>query len=266
MAMISRIQSFVGYVRHAAAAQSKFRLHSPFAYRFYNEVIKNGIFYPQYSHIERVRKDMIGHSRFIKRRDMGARAKEIPCDQRFVRVKDVARRSSISPMKGRFLFRLTRDLNPKNILELGTAFGISALYMANAAPRSRIITIEGCLDSAHLAEENFEMAGTKNIKVLAGTFEKKLPLVWEEMPVPDMVFFDGNHKKGPTLRYFEECLQHIHPGTVFIFDDIHWSSGMESAWKEIRNHPSVKVTIDLYYMGIVFFREELSKEDYILNL
>ena len=266
MAMISKIQSFIGYIRHAANARSRFRLHSPFAYRFYREVIKNGISYPQYSHIERVRKDMIGHSRFIKRRDMGARAKEIPCDQRFVRVKDIAKKSSISPKKGRFLFRLTRDIDPKNILELGTAFGISALYMANAAPGSRIFTIEGCLDSAHLAEDNFEKAGARNIRVFAGTFENKLSSVWQDMPAPDMVFFDGNHKKEPTLRYFNECLQHIHPGTVFIFDDIHWSSGMESAWKEIRNHPSVKVTIDLYHMGIVFFREELSKEDYILKL
>jgi predicted O-methyltransferase YrrM len=264
--MVSKIQSFIGYLRHATAARSKYRLHSPFAYRFYNDVIRNGVSYAQYSHIERVRKDMIGHSRFIKRRDMGARAKEIPCDQRFVRVKDIANRSSVSPKKGRFLFRLTRDLDPKNILELGTAFGISALYMSNAAPASRIITIEGCLDSAHLAEENFEKAGAKNVTVIAGTFENKLSAVWQEMPSPDLVFFDGNHKKVPTLNYFHECLQHIHPGTVFIFDDIHWSSEMESAWKEIRRHPSVKVTIDLFHMGIVFFREELSKEDYILKL
>jgi len=264
--MISHFHSVVGYFKHSFSAQSKYRLHSPFAYRFYNEVINNGIAYPQYSRVERVRKDMIGHSRFIKRRDMGARAKEVPCDQRFVRVKDIARKSSISAKNGQFLFRLTKDLNPKNILELGTAFGISALYMAAAAPRSRIITIEGCLDSVHLAQENFEKAGTKNIKVIAGTFEDKLSVVWQDMPAPDLVFFDGNHKKASTLWYFNECLQHIHSNTVFIFDDIHWSAEMESAWKDIKRNTAVKVTIDLFYMGIVFFKEELSKEDYILNL
>jgi len=264
--MISHLHSIVGYVKHSFSAQSKYKLHSPFAYRFYNEVIHNGIAYPQYSHVERVRKDMIGHSRFIKRRDMGARASDVPCDQRFVRVKDIARKSSISAKKGRFLFRLTKDINPANILELGTAFGISALYMASAAPRCTIITIEGCLDTVHVAQENFTKAGTRNITVVAGTFEEKLPDVLQNMPAPDMVFFDGNHKKVPTLGYFNECLQHIHPGTIFIFDDIHWSADMESAWKEIKRHPLVKVTIDLFYMGIVFFKEELSKEDYILSL
>jgi predicted O-methyltransferase YrrM len=85
------------------------------------------------------------------------------------------------------------------------------------------------------------------------------------MPNPDLVFFDGNHKKEPTLSYFEQCLPHIHPGTIFLFDDIHWSAGMEEAWNIIRNHPKVRVSIDLYHLGIVFFREELSKEDFTIR-
>jgi hypothetical protein len=40
---------------------------------------------------------------------------------------------------------------------------------------------------------------------------------------------------------------------------------MEAAWNTIRQHPKVKVSIDIYYMGIVFFKEELSKEDYTLR-
>ena len=264
--MISHFHSVVGFIKHSFSVQSKYKIHSPYAFRFNKEVIRNGIDYPQYSHVERVRKDMIGLARFIKRRDMGAKARAVPRDHRFVRVKDIARKSSISAKKGHFLFRLTRDLNPQNVLELGTAFGISALYMATAAPKSRIITIEGCLDSVHLAKENFEKAGTKNITVIAGTFEEKLSQVWNEMPTVDLVFFDGNHKKDPTLLYFNECLQHIHPNTVFVFDDIHWSGEMESAWKVIKNHPVVKVTFDLFYLGVVLFKKELSKEDYILNL
>ena len=67
------------------------------------------------------------------------------------------------------------------------------------------------------------------------------------------------------MAYFEQCLHHIHPGTIFIFDDIHWSAGMEEAWNTIREHPKVIVSIDLYYLGIVFFKEELSKEDFTIR-
>ena len=263
--MIRQLDSVFGYVRHSFSAQSKYKLHSPFAYRFYHDIIKNGKDYPQYKTVKKVRNDLIDFSRFIKRRDLGAMAKDAPCDQRFVRVRDIVKKSSVSERKGQFLFRLVRDLQPGTILELGTAFGISTLYMATAAPDSRIITIEGCIDSAHLARENFDKSGIKNIRVICGPFDEKLPLAFQEMPSPDLIFVDGNHKKKPTLDYFEEFLKHIHPESVLIFDDIHWSSGMESAWKEIRRHPAVKVTFDLFHLGVVFFKEELSKEDFIIR-
>jgi hypothetical protein len=57
----------------------------------------------------------------------------------------------------------------------------------------------------------------------------------------------------------------LHQGSVAVFDDIHWSAEMESAWKEIIAGPLVKVSIDLYQAGIVFFRSELSKEDFVLR-
>ncbi|MEJ7676870.1 MAG: hypothetical protein WKG06_03130 [Segetibacter sp.] len=44
--------------------------------------------------------------------------------------------------------------------------------------------------------------------------------------------------------------------SVFIFDDIHWSKEMEEAWKYIQQHSAVTLTIDLFFIGIVFFRRE----------
>jgi predicted O-methyltransferase YrrM len=81
----------------------------------------------------------------------------------------------------------------------------------------------------------------------------------------DFVFFDGNHQKQPTINYFEICLQKAHEKSVFVFDDIHWSEEMEQAWAYIKNHPKVTVTIDLFWIGIVFFRTEQVKEHFIIN-
>jgi hypothetical protein len=52
---------------------------------------------------------------------------------------------------------------------------------------------------------------------------------------------------------------------VFIFDDIRWSEEMNRAWQKIKNHPSVMVSIDLFFMGIVFFRTEQAKEHFTLR-
>ncbi len=263
--MNRKVEAIVGFLKHRLSAKSKYRIHSPFVYDLYKNVLQNGHSYPQYRVVNRLRKELESVSRFIKRKDMGARYKEFREDQRFVRVRDIARRSSVSQKKGEFLFRFVKKYNPSSILELGTSLGISTVYFGLAAPQSQIITIEGCIDSAIVANENFDKAGLKNIHVITGTFEEKLAVALDEMPSPDLVFFDGNHKFKPTMAYFEKCLQHIHPDTVFIFDDIHWSAGMEEAWNLIRRHPKVKVCVDLYLMGIVFFKEELSKENFTLR-
>lgn len=263
--MNRQFEAAIGYLKHAVRAQSRYHIHSPFVYSFYQDVLKDQHPYVQYRVINRLRKELETVGRFIKRKDLGARCKDYPSDQRFVRVKDILHHASVNPRKGEFLFRLIRQYKPSSILELGTSLGISSMYFALAAPESRIITIEGCIDSANLARENFEKTGLTNIHVLTGNFEEKLPAALEEMPLPDLVFFDGNHKKQPTLDYFELCLPHIHSGTIFIFDDIHWSAGMEAAWQIIRQHPRVTVSIDIYHMGIVFFKEELSKEDFTIR-
>jgi hypothetical protein len=52
---------------------------------------------------------------------------------------------------------------------------------------------------------------------------------------------------------------------VFVFHDIHWSAGMEEAWEEIKAHPRVKVTVDLFFSGLVFFKPELTKQHYRLR-
>ena len=263
--MSRQVEALVGYLKHLCGARSKYRIHSPFVFDFYRNVLVSGQAYSQYRVIKRIRKELESASRFIKRKDLGACAKNFPSDQRFVRVKDVVHHSSVSGKYGEFLFRLIRHYQPSTMLELGTSLGISTIYLGLAAPESRIVTIEGCLDSANLARENFEKAGLKNISVITGTFEEKLEPALKEIPAPDLIYFDGNHRKEPTLAYFEQCLPHIHEGTIFVLDDIHWSAGMEEAWSAIRRHPRSKVCIDIYHMGIVFFNEGLSKEEFTLR-
>lgn len=255
----------MAYLRHWMKRQSKYKVHSPFVYDFYKEVVINKHPYSQYRVVNRMRKELVTVSRFIKRKDMGAMCREFPSDQRFVRVGDIARKSAVSEKKGELLFRLARWARPDSILELGTSLGISTMYLSLACPETPVATIEGCIDSANIARENFDRNGMKMISVFTGEFSDRLGDVYDTMPSPGLVFIDGNHRKKSTVSYFEQCLQHIKPTSVLVFDDIYWSPGMEEAWNEISSHPSVKVSVDLYYFGILFFREELSKEHFILH-
>jgi hypothetical protein len=51
-------------------------------------------------------------------------------------------------------------------------------------------------------------------------------------------------------------IQHLADFSVLIFDDIHWSSDMEEAWQEIKNDERVMLTVDLFFLGIVFFKTD----------
>ncbi|MDZ7614671.1 MAG: hypothetical protein U5K51_13960 [Flavobacteriaceae bacterium] len=82
----------------------------------------------------------------------------------------------------------------------------------------------------------------------------------------DLIFFDGNHKKIPTLNYFNLCLKHATENSVFIFDDIHWNHEMEEAWENIKGNPQVTVSIDTYQWGLVFFKEEQAKQEFTLRV
>ena len=52
--------------------------------------------------------------------------------------------------------------------------------------------------------------------------------------------------------------------TIIIFDDIHWSGEMEAAWKQIKKHPQVTCTIDLFFIGVVLLRKEFKERQHFM--
>ena len=164
------------------------------------------------------------------------------------------------------LFRLSRYFQPENIIELGTSLGLSTLYLSYGSPASNIYTIEGCPNISQIAKNNFREAGFEKIRMVTGNFDDKLPEILGHINSLDLAFIDGNHKQEPTIKYFEQCLLKSNPATtILIFDDIHWSDGMEKAWEYISGHPSVTLSVDIFFMGIVFLRKELTKQHFVIR-
>ena len=126
-------------------------------------------------------------------------------------------------------------------------------------------TIEGNAKLAGIALNLFETVGVNNVNLKIGAFDQMLPAELEKKDTLDFVLFDGDHRLKPTLRYFEMCLSKIHNDSIFVFDDIHWSKEMEEAWEAIIDHPLVTVSLDLFRLGVVFFRKECTKQHYVLR-
>ncbi|MFM6924650.1 MAG: class I SAM-dependent methyltransferase, partial [Ferruginibacter sp.] len=93
-------------------------------------------------------------------------------------------------------------------------------------------------------------------------FAKTLSPLLLNLTEINFAFIDGNHRKAPTLDYFNELLKHKTPATILVFDDIHWSTEMEEAWTMIKEHPAVTLTIDLFFISIVFFNPDINHKQH----
>ncbi len=148
------------------------------------------------------------------------------------------------------------------MLELGTSLGVGAMYLASGMRSAKFITLEGCADFAQVARANFEILELKNVEVVAGEFDQMLPQVLQNLQKLDFVFFDGNHRSEPTLRYFESCLPFSHEKTVFVFDDAYWSPGMAQTWEQIKQHPRVTLTVDFFDLSLAFIAPEFREKQH----
>ena len=105
----------------------------------------------------------------------------------------------------------------------------------------------------------------RRFKIIEGSFDEVLPGLTGNGIKPGMVFIDGNHSKEPVMKYFNRIAELSDTGTVIIIDDINYSKEMAEAWNEIKIHRKVSVSIDLFRMGILFFREGINHNNYIIR-
>jgi len=257
------LQLILRYIKYLFRAKSKHSAQAPFLYELITQVIDKRTDDNSCKKIESLRKELCKQERIIKITDFGAGSTINNSKTR--KVKDIAKNSSKNSKFGKLLYRIIRFYKPKNILELGTSLGISTSYLAKADADAQVFTFEGCPETAKIAEENFKKQNIKNTSITLGDFNLTLTKKLKETKTIDLAFIDGNHQEKQTIDYFEKCLKHANNNTIFIFDDIHWSDGMENAWNYIKAHPKTTLNIDLFFVGIVFIKLELSKENFTIR-
>ena len=260
---MKKILFIIRYIKYLFKAKNKHNAHSPFLYDFITNVLNKKSDDENCKKIEKLRRHLCKSEKKIKITDFGAGSHVNTSKNR--KIKDITRNSAKNAKFGTLLYRIIKYYKPINILELGTSLGISTLYLAMAEGETKIHSFEGCPETAKIAKKNFEKMGVDNTNIVLGDFRNTLKKTLKKINTIDLAFIDGNHQEKPTIAYFKECLKHSNNDTIFIFDDIHWSEGMENAWQYIKSEKQTTLTIDLFYIGIVFIKKELSKENYIIQ-
>jgi len=235
-------------------------IHSPFVFDFVKQVLNDKNEYPAYKKIEKRRKELLHDKSSIEVQDFGAGSAVIKT--RLRKINAIAASSLKQKKFAQLLYRMSAYYKPAVIVELGTSFGTSTAYLATGNRYAKVYSCEGAPAIAAIARQTFEQLQVENIELTEGDFAVTLPPLLGRIPPPGLVFIDGNHQQQATLDYFQQFLQHSNEATILIFDDIHWSAGMEAAWEQIKADPAVTLSIDLFFIGIVLLRKDFKAKQH----
>lgn len=259
--MLFQIKAYLDFLWNS---KNEHAVHSPFVFDLVTKCFYDKKPKPEYSVLKDYRNSLLANKDFIEVTDFGAGSKVFKSNRR--QISQIAKTAGITPSRAELLFRIVNYLQPENILEIGTSLGLATSALSLGNKNAKITTLEGCPQTMKECQLQLQKINFNNINCVTTEFSEYLKTQNLQPTTYNFVYFDGNHSKEATLEYFELLLPTITNETLWIFDDIHWSSDMEEAWEVIKKHPKVTVTIDTFQWGLVFFRREQEKEHFIIRV
>jgi predicted O-methyltransferase YrrM len=251
------------HLRFLLDAKNQHGVHSPFVYQlitqcFYKKIPEN--LWRKYLN---AKQDVFAHQKKNKVTDLVVESEVFKNNER--PVSNVVKVAGISNKKAKILIKTISYFKPTNILKIRTSLDLQTTAIKTGNKNATITTLESYPKKSITGQELFEKNNFKAIEILNSDFSKA-HLKYTQNKQFDCVFFGRNQTKQASLNYFEECLKTIHNDSFFVFDAIYCTIEMQEAWLIIKKHPKVRVTIDLFYFGIIFFRKEQAKEHFKIRV
>ncbi len=149
-------------------------------------------------------------------------------------------------LQGKLLELISKMIRPKNILEIGTFTGYSAICLAKGLKKGgRLITLESNDELKAFSDSYFKRAGVDSkIKQITGNALEIIPGLDNKF---DLVFLDGD--KREYIDYYRLIIDKVTPGGFILADNVLWGGQVLD-----------KETTDLQARGIIDFNEMIRNE------
>ena len=143
----------------------------------------------------------------------------------------------------RLIYRLIKYFNPENILVIGESKHTRTLFLSKMNPNSSVFFYNTRLEKISEIEKH----NRKHIKHF------------------EFIYIDTKYNANLTLKSFISKIKYVHNNSVIVIKNIRRSKETEKTWKQIINQKDVSVSVDLFFTGLVFFRKEQAKENFIIR-
>ncbi len=220
--------------------------HSPFVYTFITEVLNDDRFFYAYEDIGVLKKQLLKDKTRVN-----YKGKETS-------VGELAKQSLLDKYN-QLLFRIVSYYEPKNIVEIGTSLGLSTAYLASPDASIKVFSTEENVELASIAKQNIEELSLANIQIKpsAGNWfshtqkqEKQYGLIFINQTDEDL------------FQVFLKLSALINENTIVVFREINQDLETSKSWDLIKSSLSTTISIELFQLGLVFFRKEQLKKQH----
>jgi predicted O-methyltransferase YrrM len=263
--MKNRFALLLRYLKFFLRAKNEYSIHSPFVYKIYNEVLKSGgksQTNVSCLQVEAVVKELYRDKTPVNTADTGCPGRQ----GKRKTVGSLAASLSQTKKSGRLLSRLVKYFMPLNIIELGTGAGVGSLYLASADVRIPVYSIEGNPQMAQISSRLIHQSRLSNVSLRKGMFDDVLPVILKETEAVGLMFIDGDHNSQSLIRYYSMIKPFLNKDSIIVLHDIYWSDDMLNGWKTLIAAPEVRVSVDVFHFGILFFDDSLAKQHFMLRI
>ncbi|QEC76074.1 hypothetical protein [Mucilaginibacter ginsenosidivorax] len=142
-------------------------------------------------------------------------------------------RRAVKSKVAQLVYRLTKHFNPAVVVELGSNNQEASAYLQKAA-----------------AEAKFYFP------------QKESEFITLNKTPSGLLVFHGENLKEKTLPYFIQYLDKINPDTIMLFTGMYTAKSLKQAWSQIKLNPKVTLTINLFWIGLVFFKQDRKEQEH----
>jgi hypothetical protein len=228
-------------------------IHSPFLFRLITTVIEDKRRLPVYKTFKELNNqalnllDSFSNPEFSKIYDQ--------FNLRVSKPRKLYRKVELQFRYAKVVYRLINDFKPSSIIHYGPTLGVNLVIMATADYRTPVYQVIDDYEFNFFCADLLKDSTITNIHFLSENAEP--------FTKPDLIVINYPYHPEKSRSIVAHCLMKHGNSDVIIIRGIHESKMMEQIWQELIATKSVRVSLDLFEIGIALFRKGLQKENFI---